>query len=296
MIKFRYKRKESSGGTANATTAGSTVAASNGVNSKKNENNNDANVNNLNTSNNSIGDHKLNDVKGTAATTIDTKTNSLKRDTAPKAKIGENKSAKTKSISDDEYLADCIQAVVVSQSIFFFSIFSADRTKTQTKLKRFPFARHVTLDCFYWTWIEWSFCFAIISGIISTVADELRAGTMSRSIAPSIGQWTVGRSTISVGLLRGCGRMFRAATASRALALVGRRNGQLQPGTVRCPSKIRDASGGTKRLRMRCQFGAIAIHTGKTPLPTWPTELRYRACIFHSIHHFDSRQRFLLRQ
>lgn len=116
MIKFRYKRKESSSGTAIAGPAGTTVAATTNanVNDKNNENNNDVNISNLNASNNnSIGDHKSNDAK----TSVDTKTNSLKRDMTPKAKIDENKSGKTKSVSDDEYLSDCIRAVVVSEFI-----------------------------------------------------------------------------------------------------------------------------------------------------------------------------------
>lgn len=116
MIKFRYKRKESSSGTANAVPSGATVAATTNANviNKNNENNNDVNVSNLNASNNSIGDHKSNDAK----TGVDTKTNSLKRDVTPKARIDENKSGKMSSVSDDEYLADCIRAVVVSETIY----------------------------------------------------------------------------------------------------------------------------------------------------------------------------------
>lgn len=117
MIKFRYKRKESSSGTANTGTSVANAAATNTTNAiasnKNSNNNNDANVNNLNASTNPIGEHKSIDVK----TAIDAKTNSLKRDVTPKAKIDEIKSVKTKSVSDDEYLADCIRAVVVSATI-----------------------------------------------------------------------------------------------------------------------------------------------------------------------------------
>lgn len=81
MIKFRYKRKEPAVGGGNG---GTSTAASPGGKS--------------------VADSKAKEVKS------DPKTQSLKREMAPKTQIDE----KAKSISDEEYLAGCIKAVAVS--------------------------------------------------------------------------------------------------------------------------------------------------------------------------------------
>lgn len=80
MIKFRYKRKEP----AVSGNGGTPTAASPGAKS--------------------VAENKTKEVKN------DAKTQSLKREMAPKTQIDE----KAKSISDEEYLAGCIKAVAVS--------------------------------------------------------------------------------------------------------------------------------------------------------------------------------------
>lgn len=92
MIKFRYKRKE--------------------------PNNNSNNVTNNNIVNKNNGEIKSdNDSK------IENKLNSLKRDGAIKSKVDEKKTVKTKTNSEQEYLEDCIRAVVVSKLMNTLKLF-----------------------------------------------------------------------------------------------------------------------------------------------------------------------------
>lgn len=274
MIKFRYKRKESSSSATNAGAAATVAATTNATaNTTINTNNNNkANVNNLNTLNNG-SEHKSNDAK-----TIDTNTNSLKREMTPKAKIDENKSAKTKGVSDDEYLADCIRAVVVSELlVIFHSQWNKQKENKKTHQQNQP---NWNISCRKPKCCANFFPISIgfISGIISTIANELRASPMSRSAASCIGQRTVGRPKIPIGLFGRCSRMFRIAATSRPFAFIARRNGQLQSNTVCGTSAIRNACGWTECLRMRRQFGTVTIHTGKAHFLSYSI---FNPCIHH---------------
>lgn len=85
---------------------------------------------------------------------------------------------------------------------------------------------------------------------------------MSRTIAKSISQWTIGRTPISIRLFRWCSRMFWTFIASRSFTFIIGWNGRLQHATMCGSSTICDASRWAKCLRMWSQFWATAIHTG----------------------------------
>lgn len=115
------------------------------------------------------------------------------------------------------------------------------------------------MSCFFF------FFFLIVSvnlGIISTVANEFRASSMSRTIETSTCKWTTCRSTIPIGMFGRCSWMLWTFTASSSFTFIVRRDGRLQHTTMCGPSKIRDESCRTKRMRMWCQFGTATIHTG----------------------------------
>lgn len=99
-------------------------------------------------------------------------------------------------------------------------------------------------------------------GIISTTANKFWASVMPRTVASSIGQWSIGRQKISIGLFGRCSRMFWIIIASRSFTFVERRNGRLHYTTMCSTSTICDASGRTKCMWMWCQFRTIAVHTG----------------------------------
>lgn len=137
MIKFRYKRKEPASNATNSSNCNSLTK-----NSSNNNNNKNVEIKSIESKN----DNKLNSLKRetkTAAATATTATAPSKANKIDEIKLAQT--IKTKTSSEQEYLEDCIRAVVVS--IFYKSFRNIRNANKRFKIIKLSYFKRRLSHC-----------------------------------------------------------------------------------------------------------------------------------------------------
>lgn len=165
-----------------------------------------------------------------------------------------NVMVQVKSSSEQEYMEDCIRAIVVSvffccfakiiMSLHLLALFISYKIQNDRSIYSNFFCFHIFilhlllqnanvpckisfLTTFSLPPLSFHPNFPNFLGIISTITNEFGASIMSRTITTSVSKWSTCWSPLSIRLLRRCGRMLWIIIASCPFTSLTRWNGWL---------------------------------------------------------------------